>query len=380
MEKKQNGFRVFGKVIEKESGRGIPGLRVKAVDKDLVFDDVLGTAVTDERGAFSIHYEGKDFRELFFDKKPDLYLKIKDSAGNLIYSSEDKVRYQADATEEFLVEISKESFFKLPWNPEASQELKRRIATDVKLMKELTQVIQSSFEKHQIDLKDHSYLFEPRIFELGSHNKSSLWEDASGELARALFTQLYHFEPLVLNLAAETSYQEIRYPWSLVGPLDPDFLRILEKHRLLDSIKDTLNQFKDDPVPISPTLSVMQQIVNNHTLLQEISEGIFGVLAQNGIQFQDNQSCVFVPIVFEAPVYAQQIGMVSQIEDIKGFGPEIYSDSNPLPAKVADAGLIKVMTPANAVFVPAIRIRDIWIEGIPAPEMLRALDVMREFV
>ena len=35
-------FKIHGKVIEKETGKGIPNLKVKAFDKDLLFDDVLG--------------------------------------------------------------------------------------------------------------------------------------------------------------------------------------------------------------------------------------------------------------------------------------------------------------------------------------------------
>jgi hypothetical protein len=106
MKKNNDGFRIFGKVVEKESGLGLSGLMIKAIDKDLLFDDLLGTAITDDQGAFSILYEGKDFQELFFDQKPDIYLTIKNSAGNLIYSSVDKVRYNADTTEEFNIKIS----------------------------------------------------------------------------------------------------------------------------------------------------------------------------------------------------------------------------------------------------------------------------------
>ena len=100
-------FKIHGKVIEKETGKGIPNLRVKAVDKDLFFDDLLGAVTTDENGNFVIKYDKEDFQELFFDKKPDIYLKIKNLYGEVIHSTKDKVRYEASETEEFIVKISK---------------------------------------------------------------------------------------------------------------------------------------------------------------------------------------------------------------------------------------------------------------------------------
>lgn len=98
-------FKIFGRVIDKTTGSGIPKLSVKAIDSDLLFDDVLGMVTTDAEGKFEILYEKEDFQELFFDKKPDLYIKIFDAEGEEIHTTEDKVRYQSNETEEFNVEI-----------------------------------------------------------------------------------------------------------------------------------------------------------------------------------------------------------------------------------------------------------------------------------
>ncbi len=54
-------FKIHGKVIEKETGKGIPNLTVKAIDKDLFFDDLLGAVTTDEKGNFEIKYDKEDF-------------------------------------------------------------------------------------------------------------------------------------------------------------------------------------------------------------------------------------------------------------------------------------------------------------------------------
>jgi len=104
-------FRIYGKIVEEETGKGVPGLTVKAVDKDLFFDDLLGAVTTDEEGNFEIEYDEEDFRELF-DKKPDIYLKIKNPEGEVIHTTEDAVRFKADRTEEFTVRLSRESLGK----------------------------------------------------------------------------------------------------------------------------------------------------------------------------------------------------------------------------------------------------------------------------
>src|SRR3954469_16365136 len=90
-------LKVTGRVSIQESGEGIPGLHVKAVDKDLIFDDVLGTAVTDANGDYEITYERRDFAELF-EKAPDLYIIVRDPSNKrILSSSEDQVRCNVGA-------------------------------------------------------------------------------------------------------------------------------------------------------------------------------------------------------------------------------------------------------------------------------------------
>lgn len=100
-------FKIKGAVTEQESKKGIPGLFIKAYDKDLLFDDLLGSATTDDNGEFYIDYEGDDFQELF-DKKPDIYLEIKTASGQHIHSTEQHVRFGSGDEEYFSVEISGE--------------------------------------------------------------------------------------------------------------------------------------------------------------------------------------------------------------------------------------------------------------------------------
>ncbi len=102
-------FTIVGVVRETESGIGVPGLFVKAYDKDLLFDDLLGTATSSADGSFEIVSESSDFRE-FFDQRPDLYLRVFTSAhGEEIWSSKEFVRWNAGSYEAFDVTIPRDA-------------------------------------------------------------------------------------------------------------------------------------------------------------------------------------------------------------------------------------------------------------------------------
>lgn len=98
-------LKVTGRVSVQETNEALPGLHIKAVDKDLFFDDVLGTTVTDTDGRFAITYEKKDFAELF-ERAPDLYIIVRDATNRrILYSSEGSVRCHAGAKETIDVAI-----------------------------------------------------------------------------------------------------------------------------------------------------------------------------------------------------------------------------------------------------------------------------------
>lgn len=98
-------FRISGTVVEEGTGRPLPNLQVRAYDRDLLYSDLLGSAVTDARGGYALSYTGDDFRELF-EKRPDIYLEVVDPAsGETIYTSEEAVRWGAGRDEVFRIEI-----------------------------------------------------------------------------------------------------------------------------------------------------------------------------------------------------------------------------------------------------------------------------------
>lgn len=97
---------VKGRVTGKD-GKGIAGLTVSLYDKDHVFDDRLGTTLTDKAGNFMASYKSEEFRDLF-EACPDIYLKVLDQEGKKLYSSRKKVRCEAGRIESFNIKIKKE--------------------------------------------------------------------------------------------------------------------------------------------------------------------------------------------------------------------------------------------------------------------------------
>jgi outer membrane protein assembly factor BamB len=98
-------FRISGTVVEEGTGRPLPNLQVRAYDKDLLYSDLLGSAITDPGGGFELSYTGDDFQELF-EKRPDIYLEVVDPAtGETVYTSERAVRWGAGRDEVFRIRI-----------------------------------------------------------------------------------------------------------------------------------------------------------------------------------------------------------------------------------------------------------------------------------
>jgi Dyp-type peroxidase family len=83
-------FRICGRVIDRQTRYGVVGLRVEAWDKDLICNDLVGTANTNSQGTFRIEFNESYFRDLFLDRQPDLFFKVFHE-DELIKSTEDLV-------------------------------------------------------------------------------------------------------------------------------------------------------------------------------------------------------------------------------------------------------------------------------------------------
>ena len=91
-------FRIQGRVIERQSRQGIGKLRVEAWDKDLIFNDLVGSAITNEQGAFQMRFDETYFRELFLDRQPDLFFRVF-REDVLIQSTENSVMWNVETAE-----------------------------------------------------------------------------------------------------------------------------------------------------------------------------------------------------------------------------------------------------------------------------------------
>jgi hypothetical protein len=102
-------MRIIGTILEEESGKPLTGLQVRAFDKDLVFHDKLGVAVTDTTGSFRIEYSQVDFSSIFgTETVPDLFIRVYDATGKkLLYTSQKAIRKNPQVEERFDIKISK---------------------------------------------------------------------------------------------------------------------------------------------------------------------------------------------------------------------------------------------------------------------------------
>jgi len=119
---------VWGRVTD-EKDQGIGGLTISVYDKDLTFDDRLGTTLTDKEGYFILSYLEEDFRDLI-NAQPDIYLKVLDGEGKTLYSSKEAIKYVSGRAELFNVQIRKSGVKPKKKEPEVKIEREEESAEE----------------------------------------------------------------------------------------------------------------------------------------------------------------------------------------------------------------------------------------------------------
>ncbi|WP_347888551.1 hypothetical protein ABHF54_01800 [Nitrosomonas europaea] len=98
-------FQVRGQVIDHRSSEPRPSLRVEAWDKDLVFHDFLGSAIPDAQGHFEISFDVSHFKELIFDRYPDVFFKVFDGKKLLLDTRNSVLRNLSAGVHDVVIEL-----------------------------------------------------------------------------------------------------------------------------------------------------------------------------------------------------------------------------------------------------------------------------------
>lgn len=72
----QETYRINGRVIDRQTRAGVAGLRVEAWDKDLIHNELVGSATTMADGSFTIRFKETLLDKLFHDRAPLLFFKV----------------------------------------------------------------------------------------------------------------------------------------------------------------------------------------------------------------------------------------------------------------------------------------------------------------
>jgi hypothetical protein len=340
-------FTISGQVLGAESQRGIPGLTVEAMDRDLIFDDRLGTVTTNEDGRFEIRYTEADFRD-FIEQRPDIYIRILAADGALLYTSEHATRCEAGKTETFNIE--------LPETAERignSEELRRRIVSDPELQEQLASAVAEQMAAKNLLPSDLTYTFVPIV---AAHPAaiSDLFVNGLGPQPEPPFARPRGAFP-AHDPTPEPARSQVRsritpdeyatavfWPW-WEGTPPIELLLRLDRLRITDLVAD-------DPVPIiGNATEFAYRIMADRDLVQGLARSIGAVLSRHGVVAAADKAISFVPVVYSVPHYATDALAVQAIV------PQVFDHSG----QVAPPHWVNP------------------IDGVPAPEVLQAAGTFR---
>ena len=119
-------WKVVGRIRNRKQ-EPIKNVSISLYDKDLIFDDRLGTTVTDDKGEFELLYRTENFRDMI-EAQPDLYLNVIDENGQVLHSTKKAVRFSAKRVEQFDITIAANA--KAEEQTEEKKEVKQQVSSE----------------------------------------------------------------------------------------------------------------------------------------------------------------------------------------------------------------------------------------------------------
>lgn len=220
-----------------------------------------------------------------------------------------------------------------------SEELQQAIIRNRKLLKDLSDTV-AEVMSNKIELPQNvTYVFVPRVY-----TRPAFW-------------------PEVYAMASIWDY----IPFGGAGPMDPQIAIHLEKGRLAYKADPTPEPAQSSlgPTPEPSQPSLRESILGNPDLFMPLSEAIAKVLANHNITFNTNETFAFIPVAVKKPIF-------------KGQLPTGIPLNNPhsLPAMM----IAEQRMWWRLYYVEEFDIEidpGTIIDGIPAPELLVALEQQR---
>jgi len=273
----------------------------------------------------------------------------------------------------------------MKWNIEMSEQIKKKIAEDEKLMRKLSESVDGILRKHGIEFRNMSYVFEPRAFTMSREEAPEVMMKSRGAMLLEIVEDLYKRGFTAEDISTQyalvdpTLLPKVCLP--LCGIPNPFTLRVLDELRIVERLSGDPRKKGGIIIDMMPEGGVIIEacrwLVGNKVLLTELSESIFRILEEHGIKFGRNEGCVFTPFLFEKPIFAQKVS-VADTSKMRGFGPQVYAGPTPQPAIVRVKPLPGIISAPELPPIPGVIFPPWWWIGIPAPEMLRALDMIRK--
>lgn len=104
-------YEITGRVIDGIKNEGIANLRVEAWDKDIKYNDLLGSSITNADGGFEMSFDSTYFREFAPEDKPDVFFKVY-AGKKLIKSTEEAPIKNAEQQIEVTIVVNMPQFIR----------------------------------------------------------------------------------------------------------------------------------------------------------------------------------------------------------------------------------------------------------------------------